>query len=367
MNVNFTKLISSAAAVLAVGSSAFAQSKTCPPTPSCCTPSPVQPEPGYELCGDKFPAAYNAAARFDVQCSWDVFATASFLYWYANQDAMGLAYPYPADSSDYSPTGGTAVIQEFSYNPGFKVGLGADFDHDNWVGFVEYTWFHQQTKTENINAGAGNMFSMSDWFYNLYDVTSFSSKWRSNLDILDATLSRPFYQGRSLTVLPFGGLRGAWIRQNLRMDASSVLLGDVQSHNKSNSWAVGPRAGMQAHWLIGSGFRIEGDAAGSLLYTRFTNVGHRQDSGTGGDIDTLYMPDDLNTVNPTFDMGLGLGWGSYFDRQSYHFDLLANYDFNVFFGQNVMRTLVNTDNAYAEAATGSLYLQGLTVTARFDF
>jgi hypothetical protein len=359
MNVTLTKLISSAAAVLAVGSTSYAQQKSCAPTPApCCF------EQGYEICNDKFPAAYNAAARIDVQCSWDLFATASFLYWYADQEAMDLALPIQGTVN------GQVLIQDFDFKPGFKVGLGVNFDHDNWVGFVEYTWFHQTNKTGLTEAPADTSW-LPSWFQSRSSISNptVGSQWRLNMDIVDATLSRPFYQGRKLTVLPFGGLRGAWIRQNMKVEALQPAGVEIEaatflSKNHSHSWAVGPRAGFQAHWMLGWGFRIEGDAAASLLFTRYTKVTHNE---TEDDVSNVYASfHDYNTVRPMADMGIGFGWGSYFDRQNYHFDLVATYDFNVMWGQNMMRELAMQTNGIAFEAA-DLHLQGLTATARFDF
>jgi hypothetical protein len=352
MNGNLFKLISSATAAFAVGSSAFAQSSAeCCPT-SC--PKVCTYEPGNGLCNDKFPAAYNAPARIDVKCSWDLFVTGSFIYWHADQDGMTLAYPAIAGSTVPAPGIDRVMVQNFTYKPGFKVGLGANFDHDNWVGFVEYTWFHQTTTTSNQTAASGlNLYS--PWFSTTANLTGLSSKWRTNLDILDATMSRPFYQGRYLTIVPFGGLRGAWIRQNLRLAGTSTVFSSPVSHNHSNSWAVGPRCGLQSHWLLGWGFRVEGDVAGSLLYTRYTSVTHRDDT-----TNFTVGFNEFNTVRPMADMGLGLGWGSYFDCQNYHFDLLATYDFNVMWGQNMIRYAANQGQSYAGLQPADLHLQGLT-------
>jgi len=358
MNVNFTKLISSAAAVLAVGSSAYAQQKAAAPMPasSCCF------EQGYELCNDKFPAAYNAAARVDVQCSWDFFVTGSFIYWHVDQDAMDLAYPYAGGVAV-----GTVLDQKFDYKPGFKVGLGVNFDHDNWVGFVEYTWFHQKTDLGTTVAPDGDTWHTTSWFDARTNVTAISSKWKTNLDILDATLSRPYYQGRKLTILPFAGLRGAWIRQNLKIDATTDAT-DYYSKNHSHSWAVGALAGVQAHWLLGWGFRFEGDVSGSVLYTRYTKVSTNEYNTVGTSFGNLNLH-GYNTVRPMAGLTAGFGWGSYFDRQNYHFDLLATYDFNVLWSQNMMRHAANLANSASGIAAqpADLHLQGVTVTARFDF
>ena len=346
MNANLTKLISSAAAVLAVGGSAFAQTKTCPPAPF---------EQGYGISNDKFPAAYNAAARIDVQNSWDVFLTGSFIYMYAEEVGLDLAIPQNATTLALD---GSVVRQSFDFKPGFKVGLGLNFDFDNWVAYAEYTWLHETT-TKSIS---GNY--VTNWIHPVgtvgtpVPVSSMDSKWHLNMDMVDLVMSRPFYQGRKLTVLPFGGVRGAWIRQSFRINATPVATATaVVSHNQSHNWAVGPHAGCQGHWLLGCGFRMEGDMSGSVLFTRFTKVSVRDDLSTNN-----YRTMDYNTVRPMVDMNLGLGWGSYFDRQNYHFDLLATYDFSVLWGQNMMYALNSLTTPAAD-----LHLQGLTITARFDF
>jgi hypothetical protein len=118
---------------------------------------------------------------------------------------------------------------------------------------------------------------------------------------------------------------------------------------------------------MGWGLRMEGDLSGNILYTRYTKVNHTEDSAPGVSYDSLAFY-DYNTIRPMADMAIGLGWGSYFDRQNYHFDLLATYDFNIMWGQNMMRELANLVNGNgAQCESADLHLQGLTVTARFDF
>lgn len=352
MNLKFTKLISSATTVLAMGASAYADTNCCPP-PKCC---PVACDQGYELNEKCFPAAYNAAARFDVQNCWDFFVSGSFIYWNASQDGMDLAHQVVAGTM--ASTGGSVLVQKSEYKPGFKVAIGMDFDYDNWVGAVEYTWFRSKTHKSGESLGAGTSWMLHAWFPPHALASEVSSEWKLNMDILDATLSRPFYQGRMLTITPYTGLRAAWIRQNLEVEGF-----ELASHNHSQSWSIGPVAGMQSRWLLGSGFRIEGDVGGNILYTRYTKVSNRVDGVISHPLDQH----DRSTLRPGASMGLGLGWGSYLDCQNYHLDILASYDFNVFSGQNVMRDLVDGVGEGDTAATGGLYLHGLTATVRFDF
>jgi hypothetical protein len=361
MHAHFNRLIGSSAILIAMSSSAFALTNSCPPK----KPAPCCFEQGYELCNDQFPAAYNAAARFDVQCSWDFFLTGSFIYWHAGQDGMDLAFS--EDPVTGRPLNDKIEIQTFEFKPGFKVGLGMDFNHDNWVCALEYTWLHQQTHMSKT-APSDKRWQMTDWFATNIVATSFSSKWRSHFDILDATLSRPFYRSRSITLTPFGGMRAAWIRQRLHIEAIYTPDSALPwiSHSRSHCWSAGPRAGLQAHWLLGAGFRMEGDFSGSLLFTRYPNVDHYELDPDGVSHGSLYYEDN-NTFRPMTDMSIGLGWGSYFDRQNYHIDFLATYDFNVMWGQNMMGSLVNIYNGEGQFEADSLYLHGLTATARFDF
>ena len=90
---------------------------------------------------------------------------------------------------------------------------------------------------------------------------------------------------------------------------------------------------------------MEGDVSGSLLYTRYTKVSHSENTAAMAQCWKRSLFDEYNTVRPMADMSVGFGWGSYFDRQNYHFDLLATYDFNVLWGQNMMRQAANLANA----------------------
>jgi hypothetical protein len=401
MNVHSIKLLS-AIAVIASGVSAqqIAAQNYAKDQPMKAASSVF--EQGYEA-GNQFPAAYNAAARIELNNSWNVFLTGSFIYWYADQDGLDLSSHMTTTALGQTLNAYNAerYVHKFEYKPGFKAALGYHFDNDHWVGEIDYTWLHQKTMTHltapDDARGPYPALGPISWYYAASGFTSFNqppgsmfvnnyaytyarsltSTWRLDLDILDASLSRPFYQGQKLTILPFGGIRSAMIRQNFRIAAlmygpgGMVDPNPVVSHNHSNSWSVGPRAGMKGHWLLDWGFRFEGDMSASVLYTSYTKVTMRTDPTPNGS-GTAYGPiwahyNDYNTIRPMADLSFGLGWGSYFDQQHYHFDLLATYDFNIMWGQNMMRALEDAQNSFSSADPGDLHLQGLTVAAQFNF
>jgi hypothetical protein len=282
------------------------------------------------------------------------------------------------------PTGAT-IFQDFNYTSGFKAGFGSNLNVDDWVVDLEYTYLRQSTHTSKKAPAVdhtvfGNTFKGEFLFTNWFDnyeyaegvaAPSFTSKWKVDLDWVDLTFKRPFYQGRRLIVIPSAGLRFSSIRQSLTLKAHKAFqfypltLTELDvSHNNSNSWAIGPRGLVDMHWLIGKGFRFQGNMGGGLLFTQFTHVSHSETS--------LIFPihfevDDFNCLRPMVEGNLGIGWGTYLSKNSYHFDFCSTYDFNYLWGQNMMKYLAEVNGVAAGGTADAMYLHGLTVTGCFNF
>ena len=344
--------------------------------------------PDYAL-PDSVPAGVNMPASMKINGGWDLEIDGSFIYWYVSQEYMDIGR-----SATYQPGGATPALpkgqiisQGFNYEPGFKVGLEFNTRNDDWMIRADYTWLHFEKQNtfgtvpaSNTVATGQKVYIPNDWFNNYSTGTQkqaiqMKSKWKMHLDMADLTMSRPFYQGRNLVVMPYGGLRGLWIRQVFHItavNATNPAIYPAESTNRSQCWGVGPTTGASARYLVGCGFRFEGSMGFSLLYNRFINLSHREKDQlpiTGiiridGDMDPISL------VRPVAEMGLGLGWGTYFYRNNYHVDFSATYDFTLFWSQNMMRQTVsafaNNSVGYVDPA-GDLMMQGLTVNARFDF
>lgn len=326
-------------------------------------PKPVcKKKPKYEepKCNEKkYCPAYSAPADIEVKCGWDVEIDASFLYWYVGQDYMDAGFSV---STSGSTTTRTVAIQNFEYKPGFKVGIGVDLGHDDWVFNTEYTWIRNRTDT-SYRLPSNATWRDNDWFIDSFtNGTTLSSQWTMDMDVLDGLLSRPFWEGKQLTVTPHVALRALWLRQSFTIDmASSSSL--AQSNNKSKEWALGPNLGLNGNWLLGKGFRLEGNGALSLLYTRYTKVSHQEN--IGGTIQQGSIGGQ-SALRPIAEAGLGFGWGSYFRCCRYHIDFVARYDYMLLWSQNKMREWVGMLNGWVDDI-GDLYLHGFTFQARFDF
>lgn len=348
------------------------------------TASPIEQSSRPECT---LPPAYNGSAQ--IKGKYDVFGSVSFLYWYVAQDGMDLAIPTGAVANPLPPPslltvnpssqGSQFIFQDFSYNPGFKIVMGAGLRNDGWVGQLEYTWM-SQTTTTNLGtppsyprANTTSIWTVSNWFSSyLPAASSVESTWKMSFNQLDVTSSRSFYQGKKVTVTPFGGLRALWMNQSMNVNATlfNASINPATSHTYSHSWSLGLVGGCYSNWMLPFDFRLQGDVNGSLLYTNYTSVVHNDTltflASTPTQLPSSFSYEDFGALRPTWKMGLGFGWERYFQNKAYHCDLTASYDFMIFWNQNMIRALM--DNFLT--GTGSpqnLYLHGMTLTGRFDF
>ena len=337
-----------------------------------------------------YPASYNHPGNVSLSDGWDVYGDVSYLYWYTKQEGLDLATSGRQFDEEYflpSTKNGYAIFQDSDYTSGFKVGLGANLNVDDWVADLTYTYLRQSTETASGPAPAVTVgtpaFQLTGWFYQFgYQegvISSiFNSKWKFGLDWLDLMFKRPYYQGRQLVISPSAGLRGSWIRQHLAVSTPSGYSYNystpvpMTSSNYSNSWAIGPRALMDIRWLIGQGFRFQGNMGGSLLFTQYSHISHREsnlDSGgtlSGG---VEFRVNNYNTIRAMAEANLGVGWGRYLYGKQYHVDFSATYDFNYLWNQNMMRYLsgISSISSGATGYAGDMILHGLELKGNFDF
>jgi Legionella pneumophila major outer membrane protein precursor len=347
---------------------------TCPSDCGCdfCPPEcdPEGYNQGHAICPNQMMAAYNAPANIDVRCPWDVFVTGSFIYWHTSEE--GLEYAISSTTTALPITDGKVIDFDYDYKPGFKVGLGINLGCDGWDGYVEYTWLHFNETSSATRPGTTGVL-LPTWLHPANNITaiSASARWKFRLDVINLELARSYYVGTHLTFRTHFGLRVPLIDQNYNLgyiaeDAQDVI---IQSRNSSDSWGIGPRAGINTNWLLGCGFRIFGNAAADIAYTRYKITRQETDANDPSTLAVdLTNRDRLKTLRSHAEMELGLAWGTYFDCNNWHFDLAASYDFHYFWDQNVFRRFVSSQ-AVGKSFTdrGDLFLHGLTIQARLDF
>lgn len=323
----------------------------------------------------------------------DVFVNAAFTYWQANQEGLDIANSGVVARNGIggfviaSARNSHVLDQDFDYAPGFKVGIGAKFC-GCWDLLAEYTWFrntnHENCKTApHLSTCLDNVKSvwvLNDWFIQTTDqgqtiaASKVSSKWRLEIDLLDASLGRSLCVDDCYGVAMFFGLRWARIDQNFNVciDVPQELIGSVDSvygvhsKNSSSSWGIGPRIGLNNYYLLGKGWRIQGDVAVSLLYTEYKLSHHEDVAAINLDPSVLNTKlHDYNCLRPNLEMKLGLGWNTCFCNCIV--DFLVTYDFMIFWEQNMSRKLMDQTINGSGASAGNLNLHGLTVNCVVNF
>jgi len=321
-------------------------------------------------------AAYNAPSFIDA--CMDLYCTVDFTYWSASQENLELGVVSNV-ASGLVAIDGTLVNQNSDYAPGFQLGFGADLGFDNWNFFTEYTWFRNtDTVTTSLDpAGTKVLYPVRGKPLGPFDRYFYGhERWNLGMDFIDAEIGRAYYVGSALTFHPTLGLRGAFIRQELNVnylnEASGLPAHNTHISQSAHSWGIGPRVGFCSSWMLGKGFRLYGDGSGDLLFTRYTTLNFNQKISNevnaiidGGIIDIKER--NIGYLRTHLDLELGFGWGAYFYANRYHFDIAAGYDFQVFFNQNVFRRFTDDSSYSSILPNGDLFIQGLTISAQFDF
>lgn len=353
---------------------------------------------GEPLPGTSVPAAYNVQGSINVasqRMGWvtDVFTTAAFTYWYANEEGLWLAQNANIN------TGGQVLLPlntfrydlPYKYNPGFKITAGVVGDHE-WTLSAGYIYFRAHNKTSrtaptNPTISGVGVWYTSDWFLQASTMqgttltgTHISGSWKCNLDMWDLTVSRPFYEGRNLIVSPTVGLRATWLRQSMLVGltqdpyseggADNLPPQPIFSHNHVQSWGLGPRGAVDLQYLIPFGFRFQGDFGISLLYERYTTIKHSENAQSINVAAGPYTAEitGFNALEPILETSLGFGWGQYCFDHKYHVDFSASYELLLFWsGQNMMRRMMDQFLAGVGAGNLNLHMHGMTLTGRFDF
>jgi hypothetical protein len=316
-------------------------------------------------------SGYNAPAVIDFGCFQDVFSIwVSFLYWDASQSNMDIALKSPYtirnDACGNSFTKGKGLDMHTSYQPGFSVGLSHTFIcFDDWDISAEYTHLHSQNSRSAVEPTDGFLYAR--WIQpNLISnnaVSCLHDCWELDFNILNVELGRRCYMGRRFIVRPYIGLAAAFIDQKFKGEMDILFPTPFTLHvvDKSDSWALGPRIGVDGNWYLTRCFSIAGNIAGDILFTHY----HINLNQYAIDNSTIFLDssDKVNTLRQELELYLGLRYE--FLDCCYYFSLEAGYDFQIWWNQNMIRWF--NDNSFICAPQGNLYLQGLRITFKVAF
>ncbi len=340
------------------------------------TPTPSSYAPGEKVKTGQLPGGYDQSATYVCANGWDIFITADYLYWKWQQDSFQIGTVVTEGTGDLAAFQGNshAVYANPGYTSGFQVGAGFNMPGmDNWNLYSEYTWY-KNSAHEDVSGSLENPIILpSSHFLATQSVLSsqtlagpLDTELKLGFQALDFLVERPFYLGKKLTANFGMGLRAQWISQNFS-ESGHGFLGDsdlLSDHSYSvhmTSWGLGPKFVFDTNWLLGYGIKILGNIGASILYTQYNaNASYYNVLNSVAASGSAEYLDNYGTLRPVTEFFLGLGWGSYFAKEKFHFDFSVGYDFDVYWDYNMLFYSI-------DQVIGNMYLQGMNIQVRFDF
>jgi Legionella pneumophila major outer membrane protein precursor len=349
------------------------------PEDVCCE----EPKPG--------PFAFAYPKDIGLICPRDFYISADLLIFQAKQNGLDFAMVNNVgdqSANSISPSndglaggivkGYSSDCKDWDWDLGARVNLGFYLNHDAWNFDLAWTYFHYTTDTSSVVKGSGRMLPF--WLVpqafpgaadGVLPEREASAQWEMHYNTFDISLGKPHHISRYVIFNPHFGLRAAWVDQCYlaryggsftNTEATTQLGAEMEASN--DFWSVGLRAGVQTEWLLGSGWTIFGNAAGSLLYTKF-EIDQSVSQGNLG----YGFDDDFKQNIANMELLLGIGWGTLFCKQQYRFSLRAAYEFHQWWNVNHMRRLFSstTWSANDKVSRGDLTLNGVSIRVMFDF
>lgn len=375
LKTSFSKVIASSVAALLAASTVHAI-----PQAPCDTREKV-------CCDEAAPGpfAFSFPRDIGLNCPRDFWFQGEFLAMQAKED--GLEYAITDTQSTLGSFPVTGTVQDFSgssrdwsWDYGFRLGLGFLLSHDMWS--LSAAWTHlniQDATSSSVDRGAATLIPLWAGPFNVSSVNAQTrlkahAQWKAKFNTLDLMLGKPYHVSRYVVFEPQYGLRAAWISQSYRVEYDGTFNGESASTNTLNTYmdakndftAFGLRVAVNADFLLGGGWDIFGKAGASLLFGKFDISQTSPGSTTGYDID-----DNFYTNSSNVDVMMGLGWGTFFNKDRHHFAVKAAYEFQDWFDQNRLRRFFGTVAAGTipndTVSKGDLTLNGVSVQFLFDF
>jgi hypothetical protein len=327
----------------------------------------------------KEPTSVITPAITPVQDGCGLYFTADFIWWKAQLSGTGYAGTGVQDNNVNVPTftspkKGKITTPDFSFEPGVKVGAGIDAQHDGWDLYANWTWLHGDENHNHLDSKPGlgeTMIGVTATPFGTLTsvpVLQASSDWKQRFNVLDLELGRNFFVSHRIALRPFGGLKAAWITEDLLLHytttANNTLLASttyrIDQHRHQRMWGLGMRGGINSVWQFNNNWGVYGDFAATALWSdfhvrakdKYTNV------GTGAEFKDVHTGSVITQVNMVFEAGMGLTYMTWFSNDQYQFKFKAGWEEQVW---------LNFSNFTGLNQSGNLTLQGLTLMASLGF
>lgn len=291
-----------------------------------------------------------------------IYVSAEFLYWTTVAPALDFALsssnPFP--DSGFLGTGDYKTA-DYSFCPGFRIGLAYYRCPRFWEVYGEYTWLKDEGKDSTSNFVRPTRFLS----YNS-PTTSAKSKIELDYQVGDLWASRVFDPNPHLRVRLIGGFTIANLEQDWKIQYTSI---DGFTDEIKEDWCFfggGIRAGIRADWFWGCQFYLTGKTTFAGMIGSWEHKEFQRELSTGAVFANAKYDDHRLAGHAQF--LIGPSWQVPCDCWS--FELLAAYEFNLWLNVHErIRTFATNPVSPTETlyANGLLGLHGLTLRLNIGF
>jgi len=322
-----------------------------------CSQEPCCPSPKPPVCCECYLPNY-----YDLQCDAGVYLYGDFLYWYAKEDNLSTCMTVQGNANALGVatsgiTGQNTILNlvevnqmETKWDPGFRVAIGYNFDHDGWDLEANYTWYRNRHRhivsvpgfsllntsativESSFFPGNGQLALIDPWLNNTFLNTTaggggnlpflfekVSSLWKLDFEQIDLELGRKVWLGQYTAIRTYAGVRGALFSTKFFNVAYNLAPNDSYNWNnfsdrfKDTVWGVGILGGIQPEWHFARSFMLFSNLDAALLWGKF-NIRKDEDYasfGTNGVQTINYHNTSRNIffkMQAVLDVALGLRW-----------------------------------------------------------
>lgn len=339
-------------------------------------PGPCDEKPKDVCCEEPKPGpfAFSYPMDMNLSCPRDFYFRADLLVMQPREDGLEYAIENTSGAGGVPVTGGDVAgfgsdNNNWSWDLGFRLGLGFYLNHDQWQ--LDLNWFWFKINQEDQASAQGGSALIPLWFQAnpTAQNTLASARWHLSMNVLDISLGKPYHVSRYLVFFPFFGIRAAWIDQNYTAryggQFSNPSVDGPKFRSKNDFWGVGGRMGVNTTWTLGAGWDLLANLSTAFLVGEIDTSQNTQ-AGSNHSIQSEF---EFDQINPNLEMQLGLSWGTYFNRQQHHFALQVMYEFQQWWDQLWLRkfhstTLVSLNDTVSR---GDLKLSGVSIRFLFNF
>lgn len=276
------------------------------------------------------------------------------LYWYTTETVDWALVLDPESNFQ----GSSFETVSFSWDPGFRVGLGFT-NSCCWDTQFSYTYFKTKT-TNRIDKDR----IQSEFFGPKLSLVGFfqEAKLRMEIDyqMFEGELGYQLAFSECLHFRPFIGVQGGWIDQEIKsswkktVDLLNILIFPVTATEDltNDFWGVGPKGGADGKWFFTECFCLVGNFSAAMMWGHWKITDEYQDSLISR-ISTRVSPRDFGALMVQGFLGLGF--------EMDYFSMSLGYEVQDWFNQYQV-----FDNGTG-GHSGDLVFQGGSFKACLDF